>query len=103
MRAPADAIDLSGVTPCSDAIEPSEISPEAERSTSGRNLEPDPADPASQRFGPSQPPNTTPTHAPATSRHAKSSARTLDPPERIAVRVAAFAASGRPRRSRSER
>lgn len=48
-------------------------------------------------------PSTAPTHAPATSRHANSSASTLEPPERIARRTAATASPCRPSRSRSAR
>ncbi|GHI02558.1 SGNH hydrolase [Streptomyces cellostaticus] len=48
-----------------------------------------------------QPHTTAPTHAPAISRHAKNSASTLEPPERIVVRSAAIASPCRPSRSRS--
>ncbi len=56
-----------------------------------------------QRQGVAQRPSTAPIHAPATSRQAKSSASTLEPPDRMAVRTAAAASRCRPSRSRSQR
>ncbi len=68
----------------------------------GRHGPPRP-DPPAARHGAGWPHSTAPSHAPAISRRVNSSASTLEPPARIAVRSAAIASPCRPSRSRSSR